>query len=267
MTFEWDRTTAVTATGEGTFDADLDPGWVVGGGINGGYLLGVIGNAIKESVPAKPDPIAVSAYYLSASVPGPARVETRVLREGGSVATVAADLRQGDQARISALATYGDLAQLPDDVATTAVEPELPPREECVSNEFAPPEIRKIAPLMDRFDMLFDPTCVGWAVGEPSGRGMLQAWFRLKDGRDPDPIELLLVCDAMPPVSVDLGKLGWAPTLELTVHVRAVPAPGWLKVSHRTRNIAGGMFEEDCEVWDSTGRLVAQSRQLARMPR
>jgi hypothetical protein len=40
-----------------------------------------------------------------------------------------------------------------------------------------------------------------------------------------------------------------------------------LKVSHRTRNVAGGMFEEDCEVWDSAGRLVAQSRQLAMQPR
>ena len=38
-------------------------------------------------------------------------------------------------------------------------------------------------------------------------------------------------------------------------------------VRHATRNISGGQFEEDCEVWDSTGRLVAQSRQLALLPR
>ena len=87
------------------------------------------------------------------------------------------------------------------------------------------------------------------------------------DDHDVDPVGLLMVCDALPPVTFDLGRPGWAPTLELTVHVRAVPAPGWLKVSHRTRNLAGGMFEEDCEVWDSAGRLVAQSRQLAMQPR
>lgn len=267
MGYEWDAHTAVNAIGDGSYSAELEAGWQVGGGLNGGYLLGVIGNAISAELPTKPDPISVSAYYLSASTPGPATVSTRVLREGGTVATVAADLRQGSDTRITTLATYGSLANLPDVVATTAVEPDLPPRDQCVSNDFAPPELRKVAPLMDRFDMLFDPTCIGWAVGEPSKRGILQAWFRLKDGRDPDPVELLMVCDALPPVSMDFGVMGWAPTLELTVHVRAVPAPGWLKVSHATRNVAGGMFEEDCEVWDSAGRLVAQSRQLAMWPR
>ena len=87
------------------------------------------------------------------------------------------------------------------------------------------------------------------------------------DGREPDPLQLLMVVDALPPVTFDLGQMGWAPTLELSVHVRAKPAPGWLKVRHVTRNVAGGMFEEDCEVWDSSGRLVAQSRQLAMLPR
>lgn len=65
---------------------------MVGGGVNGGCLIATIGRAVAETVPDKPDPLAVSAYYLSASVPRSASVRTRVLREGGSVATVAGDL-------------------------------------------------------------------------------------------------------------------------------------------------------------------------------
>lgn len=267
MGHEWDEHIAVQPTADGTWSARLTDGWLVGGGVNGGYQLATLGHAISRTLPAKPDPFVVSAYYLSAATAGPATIATRVLREGGSVATVAADLRQGDEARLTALTTYGDLSALPDDVRTTADEPDLPPVEECVPNTVAPEELRQVAPLMDRFDMRFDPATVGWAVGEPSGEGMLQAWFRLIDGRDPDPLSLLMVVDALPPVTFDLGMPGWAPTLELTAHVRAVPAPGWLKVRHHTRNMAGGMFEEDCEVWDSAGRLVAQSRQLARQPR
>ena len=264
---EWDDHIAVTPGGDGEFAAELSDGWVVGGGVNGGYLLAVIGNALSQVAPAKPDPIAVSAYYLSAAVPGPATVSTRVIRDGGSIATLAADLTQGDDTRITLLATYGDLGRLPDDIRTTAKPPEIPPLDECISNTLAPTEVRKFARVMERFEMRFDPTCAGWAVGKPSGNGLIQAWFRLNGQRDPDPIELLMVCDAMPPVTFDLGMPGWAPTLELTVHVRAKPAPGWLRVTHRTRNMAGGMFEEDCEVWDSEDRLVAQSRQLARQPR
>ena len=267
MAAEFDTDTEVRERSPGEYDADLGSGWVVGAGVNGGYLLATIGRAIALAVPAKPDPISISAYYLSASAPGPATVSTRVLREGGSVATVAADLAQGGTARITALATYGDLAGLPDDVRTTATPPDLPPRDQCVGNADAPPEFQAMAPpLLSRFDMLFDPRSIGWAIGRPSGRGLIQAWFRLPD-REPDPLSLLLADEAMPPVTFDLGMPGWAPTLELTAHVRARPAPGWLKVRHATRNLAGGMFEEDCEVWDAAGRLVAQSRQLARLPR
>ncbi len=267
MGHEFDRDTEISATGDGHYAAELAPGWVVGGGVNGGYLLAVIGSALRATVGDKPDPIAISAYYLSATTPGPATVTTRVLRDGGSVATVAADLVQDGGPRITTLATYGSLHALPDDVRTTATEPDLPPLEECLPSSMAPEEVRRIAPLMSRFDLRIDPAYAGWVVGQPSGNGVIQAWFKLADGREPDPISLLMTLDALPPVTFDLGLPGWAPTLELTAHVRAVPAPGWLKVRHATRNLAGGMFEEDCEVWDSAGRLVAQSRQLARAPR
>lgn len=266
MGSEFDRGIELAETKPGEYDATLDPGWVVGAGVNGGYLLAVIANAIRHTVPAKPDPLSISAYYLSAARPGPATVTTRVARDGGSVATVAAELSQGDTARITALATYGDLSALPDDIRTTATEPDLPPIDECVSGQDGPDDANR-PPLFYRFDTRFDLPSVGWSFGKPSGRGLIQAWLRLADGREPDALAVLLALDALPPATFDLGLLGWAPTLELTAHVRANPAPGWLRVKHATRNVAGGMFEEDCEVWDSAGRLVGQSRQLAKLPR
>ncbi len=270
-TAEFDRDIALSPVSdrvdERVHTAELRPGWVVGGGVNGGYLLATLGHAVRRSA-AHPDPLTVSAYYLSASRPGPATVTTRPLREGRGVSTWAVDLEQEGDVRISALATYGDLDLLPDDVGTTAPEPDLPPLEECWGMDQAPAEYRAFAPpLLSRFDLRLDPATAGWALGRPSGRPMIQGWFRLNDEREPDPLALLLAVDAMPPTLFELGLMGWAPTLELTAHVRARPAPGWLRLRHETRNLARGMFEEDCEVWDSAGRLVAQGRQLARQPR
>ena len=51
--------------------------------------------------------------------------------------------------------------------------------------------------------------------------------------------------------------------IQLTVHLRAHPAPGWLACRATTRFVSNGYHEEDFEVWDSAGTLVAQSRQLA----
>ena len=252
------------------YDGELSADWQIGAGINGGLLVGVVANALRDALAptGHSDPFAVSAYYLSASRPGPAVVRTEVLRTGGSMSTVQASMLQDTTERLRVLATFGDLSALPDDVHTSATPPEMPPPEECVSSGDAPPGmLSDQTGLLRRLDLRLDPTCVGWAVGQPSGRGLIQGWLRMADGREPDPLLLLLAVDALPPVAFDLGRVGWTPTLELSTHVRAEPAPGWLRVSHRTRNVAGGMLEEDAEVWDSAGRLVAQSRQLARMPR
>lgn len=268
-TTQFDDGIALEHAGDGEYDAHLDPGWGIGAGINGGMLLAVVAHALSRTLgeAGHPDPVAVSGYYLSAATGGPARVVTEVVRRGNTMSTGAATLVQGETERVRALATFGDLSRLPHEVRTTATEPELPPLEQCVSTLDAPPELRQRAPMLERFDLRLDPGTAGWAVGRPSGRGMVRGWFRLADGREPDPLSLLLALDALPPVTFDLGMPGWAPTLELSAHVRARPAPGWLRLVHATRNLAGGLFEEDAEVWDSSGRLVAQSRQLARAPR
>ena len=91
----------------------------------------------------------------------------------------------------------------------------------------------------------------------------MAATISVPPSRDADPLSLLLAVDALPPTAFDLGLKGWVPTIELTVHIRALPAPGPVRVAITTRNLAGGFLEEDAEIWDSADRLVAQSRQLA----
>jgi hypothetical protein len=118
-----------------------------------------------------------------------------------------------------------------------------------------------------RVDTRLDPATAGWALGRPSGEPVLRAWMRFADGREPDPLALVLFADALPPTSFALGNFGWAPTVQLQVLVRALPAPGWCLVEARAGEVAGGWVDEDYRIWDSTGRLVAQSRQLARAPR
>ncbi|SHM72775.1 thioesterase family protein [Actinacidiphila paucisporea] len=272
---EFDRDTAVVARpGEpGTYDSELSAGWTIIRAVNGGYLLAVVGRALRAALP-HPDPITITAHYLTASEPGPAVIRTETVRAGRTMSTGQASLFQRDEEgreveRIRVVAGYGDLAALPDDVRTSATPPSMPSYEDCVSSSDAPAggPVTGSTAILDRLDLRLDLATAGWAVGAPSGAGDMRGWLGLADGRDHDAVSMLLAVDALPPTAFDLGLAGWVPTVELTVHLRCQPAPGPVRVALRTRNLAGGLLEEDAEVWDSKDRLVAQSRQLARAPR
>ncbi|MYQ51383.1 MULTISPECIES: thioesterase family protein [unclassified Streptomyces] len=268
---EFDRDTAVTLREKGVYDAELSAGWTIIQAVNGGYLLAMLGRALSDALPHS-DPFSVSAHYLTASAPGPAVIRTQTVRTGRTLSTGQASLFQyaedgTEVERIRVLATYGDLDGLTDEVRTSAEPPAIPPREDCLGPGDGPAPIPGSSAITERLDIKLDPATVGWAVGAPSGKGEMRGWFGLADGRDPDPFSLLLTVDALPPTAFELGLKGWTPTIELTTHIRCRPAPGPLRVSITTRNLAGGFLEEDADVWDSAGRLVAQSRQLARAPR
>ncbi|WAU84746.1 thioesterase family protein [Streptomyces sp. Qhu-G9] len=266
---EFDRDTAVTRREPGVYDIDLSAGWTIISAVNGGYLLAVLGRALADALPHS-DPFTISAHYLTASQPGPAVVRTDVVRTGRTLSTGQASLFQYDDEgreteRIRVLASYGDLDSLPDDVRTTAKPPAIAPIDQCFGPADSPAPVPGSSAITDRLMLKLDPATLGWALGAPSGKGEMRAWFGLADGRDADPLSLLLAVDALPPTAFEIGLTGWVPTVELTVHVRCRPAPGPLRVAITTRNLAGGFLEEDAEVWDSADRLVAQSRQLARV--
>lgn len=277
---DFNQATAVTPdpADPSVFRAELRSEWRFGPGINGGTLMATAGRALSESLgsPANHrDPFAITAYFVSAAVPGPASVYVTPLKTGRSTSTVAARFAQPAQDgtetdRFHVLATYGNLDSLGDEVHTSANPPSLPPPDQCVrATEVMPDFYLDAVPIMGQVDLRLDPATTGWTAGNPSGTGMARGWLRMPDGHAPDPLLLLMAVDLLPPVSFDLGVYAPAPTVELTVHVRANPARGWLRLTHSTRNYACGYLEEDAEVWDSNDRLVAQSRQLAvvRKPR
>ena len=121
---------------------------------------------------------------------------------------------------------------------------------------------------MGRVELRLHPDDAGYSSGAPSGEPRVRGWFRLRDGEPIETLGLILATDAFPPTAFNARlPVAWTPTVELTAHVRARPAPGWLRCTFATRFVTGGFLEEDGEIWDGTDRLVAQSRQLALVPR
>jgi hypothetical protein len=119
-----------------------------------------------------------------------------------------------------------------------------------------------------RVELRLHPDDSNFLSGKPLGQALMRGWFRLRDGEDNDTTVLLCAVDAFPPTVFNAHlPVAWTPTIELTAHVRARPRPGWLRCRFGTHFVTGGFLEADGEIWDGADRLVAQSRQLALVPR
>ncbi|MCW2496982.1 thioesterase family protein [Jatrophihabitans sp.] len=254
--------TAVTEVSPGNFTGEISPEWTIGGKPNGGYLLAMIGRAAVGVVPQE-QVLAISAHYLRSPEPGPAQIETEVLRSGRSASQVRARLVQEGAACVETLVTIGSLeaeAKPYWEGGLPVIEPV--DRADGIRIEGPSPTGMPLA-MMSQVDLRIDPSCLGFALGKPSGRGELHGWLALPDNADFDPLSLIFAVDAFPPATLDVEITGWVPTLELTVYVRALPAPGPVRVLQKAQLVDAGRVDEVCYVWDSTGRLVAHGTQLA----
>jgi acyl-coenzyme A thioesterase PaaI-like protein len=271
----FDEATTVRRIAAGDYAATLDEGFTIGGAVHGGYLLALLQRAVADQGPHV-HPVATGASFLRVARPGPARVRVEPLRQGRTAAMARAALVQNDETLVEALITSGTLDGAADPT-WSGEPPPIPPLADCLSSEDHRPN-EPPQGFAARVDMRFDRATMGWLDGHPGGRPEMRAYFRLRepaadavppvdDAPPPDAAVLALAVDALPPVVFEVGAYGWAPTVELTWHMRAVPAPGWLKLYASARLVREGWFDEEVEVWDSAGRLVAQGRQLARVGR
>ena len=260
MGSEFDADTSVETTVSGEYTAAVTDRWHALAGPNGGYLLAICLQALREEMP-HPDPLVLSAYYLRPAQVGPAGLRTESIRSGRRTSTGQVAMVQEGRERMRALATFGDLGRPESRRLLLERPPVLPPPEDC--SDFARGAIQHVS-IADRIDYRF-PQMPGWVHGAPGGQQQMEFWMRLRDGREPDLLTLPLMVDAAPPVVLDFDVTESA-TVELTVQLRARPAPGWLACRVTTRAVLNGLHDEDFEIWDSAGTLVAQSRQLAVLP-
>jgi acyl-coenzyme A thioesterase PaaI-like protein len=254
--------TALAATGPGRFEAEVDPEWTIGGKPNGGYLLAMLGRAGAASTTHE-HVIAASAHYLRAPAPGPVAIETELLRAGRSSTQIRVGMSQDGERCVEALLTMSRL----DPAAKPFWDRGLPPRngvpyEDCIPLVAQTPDGSRVA-IMDQVGVRLEPDSGSFTNGEPRGRGELRGWLELPGGEQFDPASLLFAVDAFPPATFDIEFSGWVPTLELTAYVRALPAPGPVRILQSAQLIDARRVDEACYVWDQTGRLVAQATQLA----
>ncbi len=255
--------TRVEPLGDGRFAGAIAPGWDIVSNANGGYLLAIVGRALCEAT-GRPDPVTITGHFLSPGKPGPVTISTAIVKAGRRFTTATATLATDERPLLTALATFGDLADAEGPEWSDREPPALPDPDECVpvvpAQTFPPA-------FMGKVELRLHPDDAQFATGG-SGRPLMRGWFRLRDGEPLDTVGLLCAADAFPPTifNADL-PVAWTPTVELTAQVRSRPGPGWLRCHFATHFITGGFVEEDGELWDASGRLVAQSRQLALVPR
>lgn len=257
---DFDRAIALTPAGEGRMRGEVHPGWDIRGNPHGGYLLALVAAAARSAVP-QPHPLSVAATFLAPPEFAPTELTVDVARIGKRQSTATVKLVQGDRERVRATVTMGTLLDAdPEILADDVVRPSGLDPDDAARVRHQNAEIG----LHQRVELRMAPE-VGFLRGEPSGPARIDGWLRFADGRAPDPLGLLLFSDGFPPSIFEARgpDIGHVPTVQLTTHLFALPTPGWIQGSFRSRVQGGSLIDEDGELWDQSGRLVATARQMA----
>ncbi|MBJ7332237.1 MAG: thioesterase family protein [Solirubrobacteraceae bacterium] len=243
----------------GQYAVQFDADWNAPAGPNGGYLAALVLNAMSLALD---DPIwqprSLTLHFMRPPQPGAGTVAVATERAGRTMTTLSARVEQGGKTMVLALAAFGPPRPAVADFAQPA--PDVPSVDEL--EPF--PKHELMPPIAHRFDMHPLP---GPEPFTGQGEAVVGGWMRLPEPRPVDALLLAIATDAwIPAVFFRITDPSAAPTIELTIHFRHVPAASedsLLLTRFETQTSSEGFFEEDGWVWAPDGTLLAQSRQLA----
>ncbi|WP_299768001.1 thioesterase family protein [uncultured Pseudoteredinibacter sp.] len=260
--YEFDRDTELTLIEQQLnrriYSLEVSDRWSFGNAPNGGYMAALLAKAGRLALPDHPDPISATTQFIQPAKPARAEIEVRLLRVGGRLSQTTIELQQDGQICAQATVVFSNLGKLKGVSHFQGDRPSLPALESCQAVTGANASFR------DRVDARFFPDCAPFWPGGGSDAMSNAGWIQMADGRPNDALSLLVFADAFPrAVAMRSGKVGWIPTVDMTVQILQAPAEGHVACLFNTRKIHGGILEEQGELWDSEGNLVALCRQSA----
>jgi acyl-CoA thioesterase len=257
----FDVDTAVASHGSGVYGVRFPERWSTGFSLSGGFVAALVVRAMEaELADVTRGLCSITIHFLATIKTEEGTVAVTVERSGRGVSNLTARVHDGTRPIALALAAFS----VPFAGATEYDETDasLPP---CPATLPPPPPGELSPPFLHNFKL----APVG---GAPpfggSGPATTGGWIELVESRPLDASLVVALADSWwpSPFSYLSGRVP-APTIDLTVHVRApLPRPAGRVFSRfRSTLLQDGLFEEDGLLRASDGALLAQSRQLAHL--
>ncbi|PXX65029.1 acyl-CoA thioesterase [Nocardia tenerifensis] len=263
-----------TTSDAGRYLGAIDKTWTIGDKVHGGTMVAATAAAglkwLRATDPALTAmaPIAASSDFLGAPDPGEVEYEVRIRKTGRQICLADASLIQNGRTLVRTALTFGRLDDAEPRYAREHSDMPVEPPADAIGYAPGSP-MGRVVHVGQGADLFIDRAWARFLEGE-TAEPRLRLWMRPRPGDQQDSEVAMLFAmmgaDMSPPVPANLGQFGWAPTVQMVTYLRRKPAPGWLRIIATTHEVGARMFDEDQLVLDSTGAVVAQSRQLALIP-
>ncbi|WP_210492191.1 thioesterase family protein [Patulibacter sp. SYSU D01012] len=277
------RATAVRSLGDGRYRAEVGADWSAPTGPNGGYLAAILVRALEgELAPEGERRLrSLTVHYLRTAALGSLEIDVRVLRTGRRTASAAVSARQDGRDVLAGLAAFAapglDAAATWTPAAPDVPAPPAPDAPAVRGADYRPGggawlEAPPGTPSISRQLRMAPVLGTGPFVARPldGDHGVeTGGWIASPEAQPVDAAYVAQLTDFWwPPAFEVLERPAIAPTIDLTIHLRADLPPGGLPPTpvlgtYRSTAAVDGLVEEDATLVLPDGSLLAQARQLA----
>lgn len=259
----------LTQISEQVFSFIPDSKYFVGNTPHGGYLMALMNKALVSVLP-HPSSINSNIYYLDRTEDSPAELHVEVIRTSRGSSMGQVRLIQNDRLTCLFSGLCSDFTYMKGYDGLKTPLPEIMSSvdpEEFLIMSYENLKSGSTPSFIQQLEISVHPEHAWWdrSISTDDADARCAAYLELSGG-SADEFILSYLSDILPPVVQNkYGSLGWIPTLTLTTNIRQLPTTNRLFIDGIAKDISNGYFEQDCNIWDLNGNLVATSRQLAKI--